>query len=110
MSLGLRNYIYNPPEALTFQVKYYKVPVMSSEKPANTDLVDPYLTEKTRRAVATALGVSPIPGKARTRLFRSLTVGKMLYYIPNYEIFCRLAQKQGQLGGGALNKARVIFE
>lgn len=97
---------------MTFQVERGIVSRMSDikRKPELTDLVDPFLTEKTRRAVATGCGVPRLEGRMRNEFFRKLTIGEMLEHIPTYDKFCDLARQRGQLGSNALEKARIIYE
>ncbi len=97
---------------MNLQEEYGTIPHMSDEKQQLeiSDLVDPFLTEKTRRAVATAFGVPHLEGGMRTKFFRTLTVGKMLEHIPTYDKFCEIARKRGQLGPKTLKKARIIYE
>ena len=85
---------------------------MSGElrKPALTDLVDPFLTEKTRRAVAVRFGVISERSRYRAHFFRSLTVGEMLEDIPTFETFRELALLQGRLGRTTLEKARIVYD
>ncbi len=81
-----------------------------TEKVTSPTLVNPFLTEKTRRMVCRAFNVDPESSWARRYFLSKLTAGQLKEKIPTYERFCELAKTCGQLQPITLVKAKALYE
>ena len=81
-----------------------------TEKVTSDTLVNPFLTEKTRRMVCRALGVNPAQSSGRDIFLRKVTAGQLKERIPTYENFCERATGQGHITPATLEKARALYK
>jgi hypothetical protein len=75
-----------------------------------TTLVDPFLTEKTRRIVARAFGIQPLKGSERDRFLATLTVVELQKKLPTFEMFKDRAREHGFVLDKTLDKVRPLYE